>query len=79
MNIKSLEYIYSMLQARESDLSAQVSEIEEGLESFEEAQKRGENYNDSAYKELKQRYKAIRKEHELVAQILHDLERHDWR
>lgn len=79
MNIKSLKYIHGMLQTREADLTEQISEIVEGLVSFEQAQKQGETYNDSAYQELKKRYKAIRKEDELVAQILHDLERHDWR
>lgn len=79
MNIQSLTYIHGMLQSREADLGEQIAEIDEGLSSFEQAQKQGETYNDSAYQELKKRYKAIRKERELVAQILHDMERHDWR
>lgn len=79
MNIKSLEYIYRILRSREADLAEQISEIDEGIATFEQAQKQGDTYNDSAYQELKKRYRDIRKEHERVAQILRDMERHDWR
>lgn len=80
MYIASLIYINEMLAERHAELSEQMDELAECIESYERASKeiQSASMNDEAYREMKAKYSYTKKQCELAKQVLSDFERTNW-